>query len=187
MLRHNYHCIAAFLDGRIAGVAGYWLGARFYCGEYMDVDNVVVDADLCSQGIGSKMMDWLHAKVADLGSPDRGAGFLCHLRRGPSFLFPRGLPDPRLSLHEGCPLMTKITVRVTPNARRNEIIGWDEPDRPEGPRVLRIKLCVPPVEGRANRELYGLSGRTARAPQVCRVPCPRRKEPVQGGGDHRAG
>jgi len=49
--------------------------------------------------------------------------------------------------------MTKITVRVTPNARRNEIIGWEEPERPGGPRILRIKLCVPPVEGRANREL----------------------------------
>ena len=67
MIRHDYHCIAAFLDGRIVGVAGYWLGARFYCGEYMDVDNVVVDADLRSQGVGSKMMDWLHAKAADLG------------------------------------------------------------------------------------------------------------------------
>jgi len=67
MRRHDYHCIAAFLDSHIVGVAGYWLGARFYCGEYMDVDNVVVNADLRSQGIGSKMMDWLHAKAAELG------------------------------------------------------------------------------------------------------------------------
>lgn len=49
--------------------------------------------------------------------------------------------------------MTKVTVRVTPNARRNEIIGWDEPERPGAARVLRVKLSVPPVEGRANREL----------------------------------
>lgn len=67
MIPHGYHCIAAFLGDRMAGVAGYWLGARFYCGEYMDVDNVVVDETLRSQGIGKLMMDWLHIKAAELG------------------------------------------------------------------------------------------------------------------------
>jgi GNAT superfamily N-acetyltransferase len=67
MVPHGYHCIAAFLEDRIVGVAGYWLGARFYCGEYMDVDNVVVDPELRSRSIGAQMMDWLEAKARDLG------------------------------------------------------------------------------------------------------------------------
>ena len=67
MIPHGYHCIAAFMGERIVGVAGYWLGARFYCGEYMDVDNVVVDEALRSQGIGKLLMDWLEAKAKDLG------------------------------------------------------------------------------------------------------------------------
>lgn len=67
MKQHGYHCIAAFHADRIVGVAGYWLGARFYCGEYMDVDNVVVDEMLRSHGIGKRMMDWLHAKAQELG------------------------------------------------------------------------------------------------------------------------
>ncbi len=67
MIPHGYHCIAAFLGDQVVGVAGYWLGARFYCGEYMDVDNVVVAEDLRSQGIGDAMMRWLEAKAADLG------------------------------------------------------------------------------------------------------------------------
>ncbi len=67
MMPHNYHCIAAFNEGRIVGVAGYWLGARFWSGEYMDVDNVVVDETQRSQGIGKKMMDWLYAKAQELG------------------------------------------------------------------------------------------------------------------------
>ncbi len=66
MIPHGYHCIAAFQGDRLVGVAGYWLGARFYCGEYMDVDNVVVDETLRSQGIGAKLMDWLHAKAIEL-------------------------------------------------------------------------------------------------------------------------
>jgi uncharacterized protein (TIGR00251 family) len=49
--------------------------------------------------------------------------------------------------------MTKLTVRVTPNARRNEIHGWDSAMAPGTGRVLKVKLNVPPVEGRANREL----------------------------------
>lgn len=67
MIPHGYHCIAAFLDGNIVGVAGYWLGARFYCGEYMDVDNVVVEESLRSRGIGAQMMTWLEDKARDLG------------------------------------------------------------------------------------------------------------------------
>lgn len=45
----------------------------------------------------------------------------------------------------------QLTCRVTPNARRSEILGWgaDEKGRP----VLLIKLGAPPVEGKANTEL----------------------------------
>lgn len=67
MIPCGYHCIAAFDAARIVGVAGYWLGARFYCGEYMDVDNVVVEPDERSRGIGATMMDWLEAKARDRG------------------------------------------------------------------------------------------------------------------------
>lgn len=68
MTPKGYHCIAAYdADGGMVGVAGYWLGCRFYCGEYMDVDNVVVLESLRSAGIGAKMMDFLHAKAAELG------------------------------------------------------------------------------------------------------------------------
>ena len=67
MIPHGYHCIAAIQEDQIVGVAGYWLGVRLWCGEYMDVDNVVVAPELRSQGIGSKMMDWLHRRAKDLG------------------------------------------------------------------------------------------------------------------------
>lgn len=67
MIPHGYHCIAAFEKDHIVGVAGYWLGARFYCGEFMDVDNVVVEESLRSRGIGLKLMDWLHKKSRELG------------------------------------------------------------------------------------------------------------------------
>ena len=45
----------------------------------------------------------------------------------------------------------KLRVRATPNARRSEIIGWEE-DALVG-RTLRVRVAAPPVEGKANAEL----------------------------------
>jgi uncharacterized protein (TIGR00251 family) len=47
--------------------------------------------------------------------------------------------------------MSQLVVRVTPNARRSEVLTWgsDEKGRP----VLLLKLGAPPVDGKANAEL----------------------------------
>ena len=47
--------------------------------------------------------------------------------------------------------MADLHCRVTPNAKRSEILGWEQDDL--GRDVLRIKLNAPPLEGKANREL----------------------------------
>ncbi len=44
-----------------------------------------------------------------------------------------------------------LRVKATPNARKNEIIGWQE--EPLLGKVLRVKIQSPPVEGKANKEL----------------------------------
>ena len=56
-----------------------------------------------------------------------------------------------------------VTCRVTPNARRSEILGWgaDEKGRP----VLMIKLAAPPVEGKANTELLRFMADTLDCPK----------------------
>lgn len=45
----------------------------------------------------------------------------------------------------------KLALRVTPGARKNELLGWE--DYPQVGRVLRIKVNAPPVEGKANKEI----------------------------------
>ncbi len=45
----------------------------------------------------------------------------------------------------------KLRVRATPNARRSEVIGWD--DDPQAGPVLRVRVAAPPTEGKANVEL----------------------------------
>ena len=39
-----------------------------------------------------------------------------------------------------------VTIHVQPNARRNEVLGFEE-------GVLHVKIAAPPVKGKANREL----------------------------------
>ena len=45
----------------------------------------------------------------------------------------------------------RIRVRATPNAHRNEIVGWE--DDPLSGRVLRVRVSAAPVEGKANAGL----------------------------------
>ncbi len=41
---------------------------------------------------------------------------------------------------------TTLTLHVQPNARQNEILGFEQ-------GILRIKIAAPPVDGKANKEL----------------------------------
>ena len=59
--------------------------------------------------------------------------------------------------------MARITVKVTPNAKRNEIVGWTE--TANGGEALRIKLKAPPVDGKANRELIAFLAKTVGVPK----------------------
>ena len=46
----------------------------------------------------------------------------------------------------------KLKVQVHPNAKRNEILGFKD-------GVLKVKICAPPVEGKANRALIDFLSR----------------------------
>jgi len=45
----------------------------------------------------------------------------------------------------------KLRIRATPNAKRSEILGWE--DDPAAGRVLRVRIAAPPADGKANAEL----------------------------------
>lgn len=56
-----------------------------------------------------------------------------------------------------------IRVRATPNARRSEVIGWE--DDPQAGRILRVRVAAPPVEGKANVELREFLAKTLGLPK----------------------
>lgn len=58
----NYRCIAAYMDGRMVGVAGFWIGTQLWCGKYVEADHVVVDVAARGTGIGAGLMAWIEAE-----------------------------------------------------------------------------------------------------------------------------
>lgn len=45
----------------------------------------------------------------------------------------------------------KLALKITPGARRNECLGWEQ--HPQAGAVLKLKIASPPVDGKANREI----------------------------------
>lgn len=58
----------------------------------------------------------------------------------------------------------KIALKVTPGARKNEILGWED-DYPQIGRVLRVKIAAPPVEGKANKEIVTFMAKSLGIPK----------------------
>jgi GNAT superfamily N-acetyltransferase len=48
----NYKMLAVFMDENLVGITGFWMLRRFYCGRYIQIGNMVVDANKRGAGIG---------------------------------------------------------------------------------------------------------------------------------------
>lgn len=62
----NYRLAGAFVDGRLAGVGGAWIATRIWCGRYLEIDNLVVDPDLRSSGVGTRLIGHFEAVARGL-------------------------------------------------------------------------------------------------------------------------
>ena len=58
----TYQCFGLWQNGKLVAVSNGWITVRFYSGKQLEVDNVIVDADLRSQGVGKYffvcIQDW---------------------------------------------------------------------------------------------------------------------------------
>ena len=56
--------------------------------------------------------------------------------------------------------MARLEVKVTPRAKRNQIVGWHQHS------LVLVKIAAPPVEGKANDELVRfLAGKLGVTPE----------------------
>lgn len=58
----------------------------------------------------------------------------------------------------------KLALKVTPGARKNELLGWEE-DYPQVGRVLKLRIAAPPVEGKANKEIVAFLAKCLSLPK----------------------
>jgi GNAT superfamily N-acetyltransferase len=63
MRKQGYRCVGAYAQGALVGIMGFWIGYRFWCHKYIDIDNVVVEKSLRSRGIGRKMLAWVEKEA----------------------------------------------------------------------------------------------------------------------------
>jgi ribosomal protein S18 acetylase RimI-like enzyme len=52
----HYQIIGAFSGRRLVGVCGAWVATKIWCGKYLEIDNLVVDSELRSGGVGTLLI-----------------------------------------------------------------------------------------------------------------------------------
>lgn len=62
MLQSNYGQVVLVDGDVIAGLSGYWIGSKLWCGKYLEADNVVVSEEYRGQGVASKIFAFLEEK-----------------------------------------------------------------------------------------------------------------------------
>lgn len=67
MREKGYRCIAAFDGGEMVGLCGIWTGTKFWCGDYIEIDNFIVREDWRGSGIGKALVAWVEEEGRRLG------------------------------------------------------------------------------------------------------------------------
>jgi GNAT superfamily N-acetyltransferase len=53
----NYRCFALFDNNNLIGISSGWTTERIYCGKQLELDNVIIDSKIQSQGFGKHFIN----------------------------------------------------------------------------------------------------------------------------------
>lgn len=65
MLKNGYGQVGIFENDKCIGISGYWINTKLYSGKYLEMDNVVIDENYRSKGIGKLLCDWCVFKAKE--------------------------------------------------------------------------------------------------------------------------
>ena len=60
MAAQGYKCAGVFMDQKLVGICGLWILTKYYVGRHIEPDNIVILPEYRSQGIGHRLMAWVH-------------------------------------------------------------------------------------------------------------------------------
>ena len=66
MMKGGYRQVVVFKKDKAVGLSGYWINTKLYCEKYIEPDNVIVDKNHRSKGIGKLIGDWMAEKAEEL-------------------------------------------------------------------------------------------------------------------------
>jgi len=67
MIVHGYRMAGVYDSDKCIGLSGFWISTKIYCGKYVELDNVVIDKDHRSKGIGKILLDWIELEAIKEG------------------------------------------------------------------------------------------------------------------------
>lgn len=67
MMKHDYLQLAIYDQGKCIGLTGIWVGYKLWCGKYLELDNIVVDPEYRSKGIGQHIFNEVKTMAEDEG------------------------------------------------------------------------------------------------------------------------
>ena len=63
----HYQAYGAYSGTTLVGLAGGWVATKVWCGLYLEIDNLVIDPEYRSSGIGTILMNALEERGKELG------------------------------------------------------------------------------------------------------------------------
>ncbi|MFM2297292.1 MAG: hypothetical protein RL117_999 [Verrucomicrobiota bacterium] len=53
---NHYRILGCDYNGRLAGLTGLWIGTKMWCGDYAEIDHLMVHPDYRNRGIGTALI-----------------------------------------------------------------------------------------------------------------------------------
>ena len=61
----HYSILGAYIGQKLVGLSGIWFGTKIWCGDYMEIDNLVVHPDYREKGVATALIDRIEAMAKE--------------------------------------------------------------------------------------------------------------------------
>lgn len=90
----GYRCIGAFDEDELVAIAGFRITARFWCGRYIDFDNVIVAEQYRNSKLGQMLVDWVEEEGRRAGCDNSLVEVYARSHAAHRFYFRKGYDMP---------------------------------------------------------------------------------------------